>query len=174
MPVLNLVVGPHGAGKSTLYEYLILPRHPGLTLIDADLGHAAHELLRTGQPFVAESAFWQPEAPALIADARALGYEVVLWCLALDEPRKLLTRVNQRTREGGPLRPSHEVLERFPRTLENIRRAVRMAELVFLMDAADAHDGGPRLIASLSLGQMHLHTALRPRWVEKVLGFAEG
>jgi predicted ABC-type ATPase len=173
MPVLHLVVGPHGAGKSTLYEVLLAPRHPGLSLVDADLGVDCPDLLRSGQPFVAESAFWQPEAPALIADARALGYEVVLWCLALDEPRKLLQRVNQRAREGGTARPSHEVLDRFPRTLENIRRAVRMADMVFLMDAADAHDGGPRLVASLVLGQMHLHTALRPRWVEKVLGFAE-
>ena len=30
MPVLHLIAGPHGAGKSALYDYLIAPRHPAL------------------------------------------------------------------------------------------------------------------------------------------------
>ena len=39
--------------------------------------------------------------------------------------------------------------------------------------AQDAAQGGPRLIATIAAGQMQLHAVLRPRWVEKVLGFAE-
>jgi hypothetical protein len=30
------------------------------------------------------------------------------------------------------------------------------------------------LVASVAAGRMNLHTALRPRWADKMLGFAEG
>lgn len=197
MPVLHLIAGPHGAGKSALYDYLIAPRHPALPFVNAQryatqqLQHVADAsqrarsalawadaerdaLLQAGASFVTETAFSHPSRLALITDARSRGYEVVLYAIAVDEPRLLLQRVTQRVREGGAAVPTHKVLERYVRCLENFRRAVRLADLVFLLDAADASEGGPRLIASITSGQMQLHTVLRPRWVDKVLGFAEG
>ena len=197
MPVLHLIAGPHGAGKTTLYQYLIAPRHPDLPFINpqayalAQLRHIVdpatraraarswadderQNLLRQGQSFITETAFSHPSRVALIAQARSMGFEVVLYALALDEPRLLLRRVNQGAREGGEAVPSHKVLERFARCLHQLRQAVFLVDLVFLFDAVDAHEGGPRLVATLAGGQMTLHTVLRPRWVEKVLGFAEG
>ena len=197
MPVLHLIAGPHGAGKTSLYQYLIAPRHPDLPFVNAQVYASAQlrhivdpgtraraarswadeqrqDLLRQGHSFVTETAFSHASRVALIAQARSMGFEVVLYALALDEPRLLLRRVSQGAREGGETVPSHKVLERFARCLHHLRQAVFMVDLVFLFDAADAHDGGPRLIATLAGGQMTLHTVLRPRWVEKVLGFAEG
>jgi predicted ABC-type ATPase len=196
MPVLHLIAGPDGAGKSTLYQYLLAPRYPALPLVDAQacaweqFGHILdpatrqraarawadaqrQELLQAGRSFITETAFSHPSRVALLAQARTLGFEVVLYAIALDEPRRLLQRVSQRVREGGPGVPSHKVLERYARCLGNLRQAVFMADLALLIDAADAHEGGPRLVASVVQRQMLLHTALRPRWVEKVLGFAE-
>jgi predicted ABC-type ATPase len=197
MPVLHLVAGPNGVGKSTLYEYLIAPRHPALPFVSAQVYAAEHlqhiddpdartlaaqawvderrqELLRDGASFVSETVFSHPSRLALIAQARSFGYEVVLYALCVDEPRRLLQRINQRVREGGAPVATHKVLDRYPRVLENFRRAVRLADMCFLFDAIDAQHGGPRLVASVVAGQMHLHTVLRPRWVDKVLGFAEG
>lgn len=197
MPVLHLVAGPNGVGKSTLYEYLIAPRHPALPFVSAQAYAAEHlkhvedvdactlsaqtwvderrqDLLREGASFVTETVFSHPSRVALIAQARSFGYEVVLYAMCVDEPRRLLQRIEQRVREGGPPVPTHKVLERYPRAMENFRRAVRLADLSFLFDGVDAQHGGPRLVASLVSGQMHLHTVLRPRWVDKVLGFAEG
>jgi predicted ABC-type ATPase len=196
MPVMHLVAGPHGAGKTSLYEYLIAPRYPALPFINPaahaaeHLGHVEDEqqralearmwgdaeresLIRAGQSFVTETAFSHPSRIALMTHARSLGYEVVLYALAADDPRRLLQRVSQRVREGGHAVPTHKVLDRYPRAIENFRRAVRIAELVLLLDASDAGVGGPRLIASVVSGQVRLHGVLRPRWVDKVLGFAE-
>jgi predicted ABC-type ATPase len=193
MSVMHLIVGPHGAGKSTLYQCLLAPRHPGLPFVDGQAWAAnqsehlpdpstralaarlwADEARQAqGHSFVSETPFSHPSRVALIAQARSLGYDVVLYVLALDEPRRLLQRVSQRAREGGPRIPSHKVLERYARCLYNLRQAVFMADLAFLFDAIDAQAGGPRLIASLAAGQMQLLTVPRPRWVEKVLGFAE-
>ena len=55
-----------------------------------------------------------------------------------------------------------------------LQDALALAELSFLFDGSDVEQGGPVLVASIAGGRMNLHTALRPRWVEKVLGFAEG
>jgi predicted ABC-type ATPase len=184
MPVLHLIAGPHGVGKTTLYEFLVAPRHPGLPFIEGvphqrgetqARGHAeCSSLLAAGQSLVAETALGDPSPLALMERARALGYEVVLYALTLDDPGTLLDRISQRVREGGPHVPSNEVLERYPRVMDNFRRAIRIADLSFLLDAADAMDGGPRLVASVMQGRFYLHTALRPRWVDKILGFAEG
>jgi predicted ABC-type ATPase len=130
-------------------------------------------LIRAGRSFVTETAFSHPSRVALMTHARSLGYEVVLYALAIDDPRRLLQRVNQRMREGGHTVPTHKVLERYPRCIENFRRAVRLADLSLLLDASDAGVGGPRLIASIVAGQIRLHGVVRPRWVDKVLGFAE-
>lgn len=183
MPVMHLIAGPNGAGKTTLYEFLVAPRHPGLPFIEG-VPHQAGDtqaqgdaqcrsLLLAGKSFAAETVLGDASPLALMERARALGYEVVLYALALDEPRALLHRISQRVREGGLAIPSNEVLERYPRALENFRRAIRIADLSLLLDAVDAAVGGPRLVASVVQGRMHLHTALRPRWVDRVLGFAE-
>jgi predicted ABC-type ATPase len=197
MPVQHLIAGPHGVGKTALYHYLVAPRYPALPFIDvqahsaAQLQHledpqardaAAREwadaqwqgLLRERVSFVTETAFSHPSRVALIGQARTLGFEVVLYAMGLDEPRKLLQRVNQRVREGGHPVPSHKLLSRYARTLENLRHAVFMADLALLIDGCDAHEGGPRLVATVMGNQMQLHTVQRPRWVERVLGFAEG
>jgi predicted ABC-type ATPase len=197
MPVLHLIAGPNGAGKTALYQYLIAPRHPGLPFIDAQAHEAAklqhigeaepralaarawaddqrQALLRQGASFVTETVFSHPSRLALIAQARTQGFEVVLYAMGLDEPRRLLQRVSQRVREGGHPVPSHKVLERYPRCMDHLRHAVFLADLALLIDAVDAHEGGPRLVASVTARQMQLHTVLRPRWVEKMLGFAEG
>lgn len=177
MPVLHLIAGPHGAGKSTLYESVLAPRYPTLPFIDSrpreDADVRRQQLLHAGQSFVTETAFSERSRVALLAQARTLGFDVVLYALALDEPRQLLERLRQRVREGGPAVASHTVLERYARCLDNLRQAVFMADLALLIDAANASAGGPRLIATLVRGQMHLNAVLRPRWAERVLGFAE-
>lgn len=196
MPVLHLIAGPNGAGKSTLHEFLIAPREPTLPFVTAH-SQAVKELtaalepeqraeaarawldgerqrwLRAGSSFATETTLSHPSRLALITQARTLGYEVVLYALGLDEPRHLLHRVSQQVREGGHGVPSHKVLDRYGRSIDNMRRAVRMVDLALLLDAADAQEGGPRLIASVVAGHLQLHTLLRPRWVDRVLGFAK-
>jgi predicted ABC-type ATPase len=177
MPVLHLIAGPHGAGKSTFYQSVIAPRYPAIPFVDSRPREEAdvrrQQLLHAGHSFATETAFSHPSRVALLAQARTLGFDVVLYAIALDEPRQLLERLRQRAREGGPCVASHTVIERYARCLDNLRQAVFMADLALLIDATHSTADGPRLIATLVRGQMHLNAVLRPRWAEKVLGFAE-
>jgi len=193
MPVFHLIAGPNGAGKSTLYRYLIQPRYPQLPFINADvhereqLGHIRHALKRSEaarawadgareaclqeqRSFVSETVFSHPSKLQLIADAQARGFEVVLYVVCVDEPRRLLTRVQQRVSEGGHNVPVDRILARYPRTVEHLRLAVRQVQLAMLFDGSDVELGGPQLVASVVGGQVHRHASRQPAWVLKVLG----
>lgn len=163
MPVLHLLAGPHGAGKSTLYRALVEPRYPGLPLVRAEDCAA---LLAQGHAMAAEATFRDPSDLELLVQARAQGFGTVLYVLCVDEPRLL--------QERAPLARAHKIIRDYRRTVSLLQDALALADLSLLFDATDAAQGGPALIASIAGGRMHLHTALRPRWVEKVLGFAEG
>jgi predicted ABC-type ATPase len=197
MPVLHLIAGPNGAGKTTLFRALIGPRYPGLPFVNADHHEAEHlqgeanprrrselarawadaaraALLAEGEAFVTETVFSHPSKLELLAQARANGFATALYIVCVDDPRLLLARVRARVREGGHDVPPDKIITRYPRTLALLRDALALAEVSFLFDGSDVEQGGPSLVASTAGGRMNLHTALRPRWVERVLGFAEG
>jgi predicted ABC-type ATPase len=85
----------------------------------------------------------------------------------------LLDRVRHRTAEVGKDPAQHRTVTHYPRTLALLREGIEFADLSLLFDGSDMELGGPELVASIAGGRMHLHSALRPRWVDKVLGFAE-
>lgn len=192
MPVLHLIAGPNGAGKSTLHNYLIEPRYPGLEFVNADhfeRDHLQHiknpgqrslaartwaderrlELLTQRVSFVSETVFSHPSKLTLIQQAQALGFSVLLYVVCLDEPRILLRRVRQRIKEGGHSVPNNKILERYPRTIANLTRAVHIADMSILFDASDTSTGGPHLLATCAGGQTEYHTPILPQWAAKVL-----
>lgn len=126
-PVFYLLAGPNGAGKTTLYQALVLAGviPAEAEFVNADLYEAAHlqhiadaqarskqaqrwadtrraELLQAGTPFVSETVFSHESKLALIADAQAQGFFVMLLVVALDQPERLLERVAQRVAERAP------------------------------------------------------------------------
>lgn len=170
IPTLHVLAGPNGAGKSTLYRALVAPRHPGLPLAVGDEARLAR--LALCESFATETAFSHPSKLELLARARDLGFGIALYIVCVDEPRVLLARMRQGAAEGGADVPAHKLIARYPRMLLLLQDAIAMADTAFLFDGSDIEHGGPVLIASTTGSRMHLHTALRPRWVEKMLGFA--
>ena len=117
--------------------------------------------------------FSQPSELELLAQARAQGFATVLYVVCVDAPWLLLDRVRHRAAEVGKDPAPHKIITHYPRTLALLREGMEFADLSLLFDGSEMEHGGPVLVASVAGGRMHLHTALRPRWVEKVLGFAE-
>lgn len=162
MPLLHVLAGPNGAGKSTLYRTLVEPRYPGLPLVRAE--ECAH-LLAHGGAVAVEAAFRGPSDLELLVQAREHGFGIALYVLCVDDPRLLQRR--------APELPAHKIITDYSRTLALLQDALALADLSLLFDGADAAHGGPALVASITATRMHLHTPLRPRWVEKLLGFSE-
>ncbi|WP_225781061.1 zeta toxin family protein [Xenophilus sp. Marseille-Q4582] len=195
-PVFYLLAGPNGAGKSTLYKALaangtLTP--PDIEFVNADLHEAAHlrhiadpqarseaarawaeqrraALLAQRQSFVSETVFSHPSKLALIDEAQAAGFLVVLIVVALDDPQRLLARVRQRVQEGGHDVPEARVLARYPRTLALLAQAVQRVPLALLYDSETVEPGTHRLVALCRDGLAQPQVAALPAWAVTLLG----
>lgn len=193
-PVFHLLAGPNGAGKSTLYRALVASSSISsqLEFVNADLYEQSHlrhitdaqkrseaarewadsrreALLNAKVGFVSETVFSHESKLALITQAQALGFDVVLYVVALGDPQRLLARVKQRVREGGHDVPAQRILDRYPRTMANLKKAVRLADLAFVYDAAEVENGAHLLVA---MCERELTTALKTdlsAWVNLML-----
>ncbi len=97
-------------------------------------------------------------------EAQRCGYTVALYIVALDDPARLLSRVAQRVREGGHAVPPERILARYPRTMDNLARAVRQADVSYLYDAAEVDGTGPQLVAVCSPTEVTPLAQPLPAW----------
>lgn len=193
-PVFYLLAGPNGAGKSTLYKALVLAGTvPSTTeFVNADLYEAEHlqhiaqpqarseqarlwadarraALLDGGQSFVSETVFSHASKLALIEEAQAQGFFVMLLLVALDRPERLLERVAQRVAEGGHPVPAERILARYPRTLANLTQAVRLADAAVLYDSQDVTPGTHTVVAMCEGTWTKELVQPLPQWAQQVL-----
>ena len=161
-PVFYLLAGPNGAGKSSLYRAAVVEGliPANAEFVNADLYEAAKltgiadprtrseqarlwadtrraVLLNAGKTFVSETVFSHESKIELIEAAKRSGFAVVLLVVCLDDTKRLLSRVRQRVREGGHDVLADRILERYPRTLKNLARAVRIADMAILFDSGN-------------------------------------
>jgi predicted ABC-type ATPase len=194
-PVFYLLAGPNGAGKSTLYKALKAAGKiaADAEFVNADLYEAAHlqhiqdplqrseaardwadtrraQLLAQGQSFVSETVFSHASKLALIEEAQAKGFFVLLLVVALDQPERLLTRVSQRVMEGGHNVPTERILARYPRTLALLTQAVRLADAALVHDSFDVMPGSHKLVATCEKQTTRILHQPLPQWAQKVLG----
>lgn len=194
-PIFHLLAGPNGAGKSTLYRALLASGVIGreLEFVNADLYERDHlqqiadpqkrsdaarvwadgrrnTLLEAKVGFASETVFSHESKLDLISHAQSLGYRVVLYVVSVGDPKRLLARVSQRVQEGGHSVPAQRILERYPRTMANLKKAVRSADLAFVYDAVEAKQGAHVLVAVCEKEQTTVLVEKPPRWVTMLLG----
>ncbi len=135
-PIIVVVAGSNGAGKSTFYESHL--KRTGLRFINADViarelrtdAYSAaiqadefrRELVARRESFIFETVFSDPYASkiAFLEDAIALGYGVVLCFVGLSSHAISVERVTMRVSQGGHDVPTEKLQSRFPRTLKNL------------------------------------------------------
>ena len=195
MPTFHLLAGPNGAGKSSLYRALVAEDaiNAQLEFVNADIYERDHlkriknplkrteaarawaegrrsDLMKSKTSFVSETVFSHESKIKLIVDAKQAGYQVLLYIVALDDPEKLIERVNNRVREGGHDVPTEKILSRYPRTLANLAKALPLADVAFLYDSQDNQQGGLQHVATCSKGVLIEGVESFPVWVRTVLG----
>lgn len=194
-PYFHLLAGPNGAGKTTLYKALVADGiiDARCEFVNADVHERAQlqhitdpqerseaarhwadarraSLLSRGKSFVSETVFSHPSKIQLIAQAQQAGFVVALYVVCLDDPQRLVARVQRRVREGGHSVPPAKIIARYSRTLANLQQAVQIADAAYVYDARDIDDGGPQLVAVCADGHVvqRLVTDL-PQWVQHML-----
>ena len=157
MPVLHLLAGPNGSGKTSFYEHLLFPA-THLPFINADLiakrqwpgdeeGHgydasayaerARNAAIEQRTSFVAETVFSHPSKLELIARARAAGYIVVMHVMIVPEELTVV-RTRLRAEQGGHTVPEQKVRERYGRLWPLVRQAIAAVDEAFVYDNSRA------------------------------------
>jgi predicted ABC-type ATPase len=118
-----------------------------------------------------ETVFSDPAGAklAFLRDARAAGYRVLLLFIGLESAELSQARVIQRVAAGGHDVPDEKLFARFPRTLENLSRAIGVVNEARLYDNSDA-ERPYRLLGRTEDGTVVERHPPLPAWAEAVLG----
>jgi predicted ABC-type ATPase len=149
-PIVVALAGPNGAGKTTFYHAHLQPA--ALRFVNADVlarelhldAYAAaqiadrlrHQMVAERESFVFETVFSDPVGDKLnfLKEAARAGYVVVLCFIGISGPDVSEQRVAMRVSQGGHDVPAAKLVSRFPRTLANLKTAIREVRYVFIFD----------------------------------------
>ncbi|MGA2604782.1 MAG: zeta toxin family protein [Verrucomicrobiia bacterium] len=149
-PVIVALAGPNGAGKTTFYHAHLQPA--GLRFVNADVlarelnldPYAAarladalrRQLVDQRESFVFETVFSDPVGDKLtfLKEVATTGYNVVLCFIGISGPEVSEERVAMRVSQGGHDVPAEKLVSRFPRTLANLKTAIRDLPHVWIFD----------------------------------------
>lgn len=182
-PTMYMLAGPNGAGKSTVYGTVIEPRIKA-PFINADLiqknelrdpsmaasykaariaEQRRQKQLKNKESFVSESTFSHPSKIALVDEAKAVGFRVVLYHVNLRSADLSVARVATRVQKGGHGVPEDKIRARYDRNQALIRQAVLKADDAFVYDNS-ALNKPPALAMRLSQGRVDYLSDNAPAW----------
>lgn len=183
-PVIVALAGPNGAGKTTFYHAHLQPA--GLRFVNADVlarelnldpyatarlaDALRRQLVEQRESFAFETVFSDPVGDKLtfLKEAAAIGYTVVLCFIGISGPEVSEERVAMRVSQGGHDVPSEKLVARFPRTLANLKVAIRDLPHVWIFDNDDLRTPF-RQVAVFENGKPVELNEPVPRWLTSLL-----
>jgi predicted ABC-type ATPase len=171
-PVLLLLTGASGSGRTTFYESYLKNTLPRLLKSSASpLEQAQKEqecglLMKAGESFVYSSTIFDLEP---IRHARSAGYDVKAIYVATEDPDLNLGRVLIRVGHGGPFAPVGRIRDDSVQGLKQLAAVKKLADDLMLYDNT-AHARSVRLVAHFHEGELVKLTRSIPKWAHGVFG----
>lgn len=183
-PLIVALAGSNGAGKTTFYHAHLCPTQ--LPFVNADVladelqlePYGAAELASTirqqlfaeRESFIFETVFSDPVGDKLgfLKKAAEEGYTVVLCFIGISGSDISEQRVAMRVSQGGHDVPTEKLVERFQRTLSNLKAALRELPRVWVFDNSDLTRPF-RKVAVFNNGRLTERHGPIPEWLEPLL-----
>ncbi len=184
---LWVLSGGNGVGKTTFYEQFLKPT--GIPFVNADvlakkldsenaekasydaatlISRLRTQLLYNGFSFCFETVYSHSSKIDFIAQAKALGYEVILIYIHLNNVELNQARVAQRILHGGHSVPIDKIISRIPRTMKNIRASLVLADVVRLYD--NSQQSQPYIsIAKIKNNKLKKYVTELPSWANEIV-----
>ena len=183
-PLIVALAGPNGAGKTTFFHSHLAPaglRFVNVDVIARELNLAPYdaagmadvlrrELVRQRESFVFETVFSDPVGAklAFLQEASQAGYNIVLCFIGISGPDISEERVAMRVSQGGHDVPTEKLISRYPRSLANLKSALRELPRVWIFDNDDLRTPF-RLIAVFEEGKRVRLEKPVPKWLWPLL-----
>jgi predicted ABC-type ATPase len=182
-PIIIAIAGPNGAGKTTFFQVHL--SGVALHFINADLlssslnleiyaaaklaGEIRLQFLASKESFAFETVFSDPvgEKILFLKNAAAIGYTVLLCFIGISGHEVASERVSMRVSKGGHDVPEDKLRARFPRTMKNLKTAIKVLPHVWIFDNDDLFQPY-RKVAVYENGQKIFHAENLPAWFSDI------
>jgi len=184
-PILTIVAGSNGCGKSTITassrdKFQISPvldpdaiakSIQGTVAGDASnieagkrVLRSAEQLLQNQQSFTVETTLSGGTYLKMAQRAKTAGYIIMVVFVGTASVEINIERVKDRVIKGGHDVPEEDQRRRYPRTLENMKRLLPLADFAVIFDnSAKSH----KMIAFGHKGFMHWEEPV-PQWAQQL------
>jgi predicted ABC-type ATPase len=160
-PLLVVIAGPMGVGKTTFYDAHLKEAFP--TLIPP-ISHQREAALREGRSFAVEDLVVDTE---LLESARDAGYATKVVFISTEDPNLNVGRILIRMSRDGQSVPLNSIPESYKESLKSLPEARKHADDVLVYD--NTLDGkGHRLVARFIAGELVKTTHPSPEWLKSL------
>ncbi len=125
-----------------------------------------NSLLEQGKNFCFETVFSHPSKIDFVAKAKALGYQVVMVFVHLEQSSLNKARVHQRIETGGHAVPEEKIETRIPRTVDNVLNALPLCDDVWVLDNSSAQEPYKKVLR-IQGGNMQAFIHPLPDWASR-------
>lgn len=191
-PTLCVIAGPNGSGKTTTTEQLLSNEWGADSLYinpdniaqkefgdwnnqEAVLKAAKrateirYQCLDERRDFVFETVFSSPEKLEFLKKAHEAGFFIRLFFVCTDDPTINVARIAQRYLNGGHEVPISKVINRYFKSLENARLAIRFVDRAYIYDNS-IENQLPTLLFRTMEGQIaKLYVSQIPEWANSLI-----
>lgn len=191
-PVLCVVAGPNGSGKTSTTEKLLANEWTADSFYinpdniaqekfgdwnskDAVLKAAEESTrlrylcLQEKRNFVFETVFSSQEKLDFLVKAHAEGFFIRLFYVCTDNPEINVLRIAQRYLNGGHEVPISKIFSRYYKSLRLVSQAIRFVDRAYIYDNS-VNDALPRILYRTVEGKLlKKYTDAIPLWAESLL-----
>ncbi len=162
-PLLVVIAGPMGSGKTTFYDTHLKEAFPALI---PPISHQREAALREQRSFAVEDLVVDTE---LLESARDAGYDTKVVFISTEDPNLNVGRILVRMSCGGQSVPLNTILESYKQSMKSLPEARKHADDVLVYD--NTPDGkGHRLVARFIAGELIKTTTTPPDWLRETFG----